>query len=157
MANSQALEGFEEVFTVTDYYDGSRQGIASLNGHPHYYECVFSDTANDYINLYQLTPVDQDLFLLAMEDWAIWKRWEEAFHTGKADLESHPALPENRERHLCLKSILDERLRINPDSSLMRSAAFSNASSSQPPAGILVEMVVRWSEPDDTAIRIWAD
>jgi hypothetical protein len=157
MANSQTREGFEEVFTVTDYYDGPRQGIANFNGSPHYYECAFSEGSDDYVNLYRLTPIEQDLFLLAMEDWAIWRRWEVAYQSGRADIKSHPALPGDRARHLFLESVLGHRLRIDPDNCVMRSAVFTKASEHRAPAGIMADMLVRWSEPDGAPSRIWAD
>ena len=98
MSSAQQKPGFEEVFTVTDYYDGPRGGIANFNGEPHLYDCIFAEP--DYSNLYRLTPVSHELFLLALEDWAIWKRWERAFNAGEVNHDSHPALPAERDRHL---------------------------------------------------------
>jgi hypothetical protein len=45
-------QGFEEVFTVTDYYDGPRQGIANYLGSPHFYDCIFSDQKQDFTSAY---------------------------------------------------------------------------------------------------------
>jgi hypothetical protein len=70
MSSTPHMTGFEEVFTVTDYYDGPRQGIANFCGQPHFYDCIFSEAKQDFTNLYRLTPVAPDLFRLAMEDWA---------------------------------------------------------------------------------------
>ena len=39
--------GFEEVFTVTEYYDGPRQGIANFTGKPHFYDCIFDEARQD--------------------------------------------------------------------------------------------------------------
>ncbi len=44
--------GFETVFTVTDYYDGPRQGIANYRGYQHFYDCIFSDQKKDFTCLY---------------------------------------------------------------------------------------------------------
>jgi hypothetical protein len=41
MKTDDLQPGYECVFTVTDYYDGPRKGIANYNGRPHFYECVF--------------------------------------------------------------------------------------------------------------------
>jgi hypothetical protein len=82
MSVADVKPGYEKVFTVTDYYDGPRQGVANFKGEPHFYDCIFDETRNDYSNLYQLTPVSPQVFDLAMEDWAIWERWESAFHAG---------------------------------------------------------------------------
>ena len=47
-----------------------------------------------------LQPIDGQAFSLALEDWAIWRRWETAFHEGKTPHETHPALPEDA-RDIC--------------------------------------------------------
>jgi hypothetical protein len=51
-ASEHLKPGYEIVFTVTDYYDGSRGGIANFRGKPHLYKCVFDQTANDYSDTY---------------------------------------------------------------------------------------------------------
>jgi hypothetical protein len=33
---------FEKVYTVTDFYDGPRGGIANFRGHPHVYESLWN-------------------------------------------------------------------------------------------------------------------
>lgn len=83
--------GYEMVFTVTDYYDGPRQGIANYQDKPHLYKCIFDRAAQDYSESFLLTPLDSETFQLAMEDWEIWRRWEDAFHSGKTDESTHPA------------------------------------------------------------------
>jgi hypothetical protein len=57
------------------------------------YECIFAEAEDNYSDLFRLTPLDVEIFQLAMEDWSIWQRWELAFNTGKADISTHPALP----------------------------------------------------------------
>jgi hypothetical protein len=49
-----------------------------------------------------------------MGDWAIWKRWELAFHAGKVDLSTHPSRPNERERKTEPKNILQKLLVIDP-------------------------------------------
>src|SRR6202012_5170669 len=95
----------ETVFTVTDYYDGPRKGIANFRGKPHFYECIFDSGKDDYSVVYRLTPLDEHVFHLAMESWDIWRRWERAFHTGKTNMETHPALPQDKSRYEELKTI----------------------------------------------------
>src|SRR5258708_10860363 len=100
--------GHECVYTVTDYYDGPRKGIANYQGSPHIYECVFDEITGNYSDLFWLAPVDPETFQLAMEDWAIWQRWELAYHSGKTELDTHPALPHESARHVELQGILDK-------------------------------------------------
>jgi hypothetical protein len=137
---------FEPVFTVTDYYDGPRQGIANYSGAPHYYDCVFSDEKQDYTSVYRLTPVSDEVFQLALEDWAIWKRWEQAFHTRQTSLETHPALPEDAARHREIESLAAESLKTNPSTSIIREGNFIVLKRAEV-RGVLADLLVRWSEP----------
>ena len=139
---------------MTDYYDGPRQGIANFHGLPHFYDCIFVD---DYTNLYQLTPVSEETFHLAMEDWVIWERWNRAFRAGEVAEEFHPALPADHDRHMHLQSLLRERIKTDNERCVIRVGAFASASTAAPTKGILVNLVVRWSEPDGGSNSIWAD
>lgn len=47
---------------------------------------------------------------MVMEKWAIWQRWEEAFHEGKTTIDTHPALDEERARYMTLKKLIEEQL-----------------------------------------------
>jgi hypothetical protein len=118
------MSDYEAVHTITDWYDGARGGIADLNGKPHYYENHWNEGEPDWSEIYFLQPLDAETFTLAIEDWEIWLRWEEAFKTGKTTEETHPALQEDRERHEELSKILAERLIIIPEISLRAKAEF---------------------------------
>lgn len=143
---SEDLEpGHEIVFTVTDYCDGPLNGIANFQGKPRFYERIFDAAQDDYSDMYRLTPVDEATFRLAMEDWEIWSRWEAAFHTGKANIGSHPALPEDAARHQELKHILDRALQSSPNAIIQR-GKFSALGESNPPHGAR-QLQVKWTEP----------
>jgi hypothetical protein len=90
---------YESVFTVTDYWDGPRKGIANYQGKPHLYECIFDEAREGYSDLFQLTPIDSETLRLALEDWDIWQRWETAFRLGKVERSTHPALSNESKRH----------------------------------------------------------
>jgi hypothetical protein len=87
MNPEQLKPEYERVFTVTEYYDGPRKGIASFLGVPHLYECLFDEEKDGFSDQFLLTPIDTETFQLAMEDWSIWQRWEVAFKTGKSGYE----------------------------------------------------------------------
>jgi hypothetical protein len=158
MTENQGESGFEEVFTETDYYDGPRQGVANYRGVPHFYDCVFSDEKQDYVNRYLLTPVSDEVFQLALEDWAIWKRWEQAFKAGKTTLDTHPALPEDSLRHRRIESLLVGRLQTDVGQAILRSAKFLILNPQERRIGPQLELLVKWSEPSgDPSDRIWAD
>jgi hypothetical protein len=104
----------EPVYTITDWYDGPRKGVANFDGQPHYYECQwyagFEAEPGDYL----LTPVDAETYQLALEDWAIWQRWEAAFAAGTTPQATHPTLPEDQARHQEMEQLLLPKLVTNP-------------------------------------------
>jgi hypothetical protein len=105
--------GYERVHTMTDYYDGPRKGIADFEGRPHFYESEWDDRTAEYAITFRLTLVDPHLFELALESWSIWRRWETAFHQGRATQSTHPALPDEKTRSDELHRILNSELKIN--------------------------------------------
>ena len=158
MTSNPSQAGFEEVFTVTAYYDGPRQGIANCLGSPHFFDCVFSDEKQDYSNLYRLTPVTDQTFRLALEDWDIWTRWEQAFKAGRTNEKTHPALPHDAVRHNEIEALLAEHLKTDPVSSIARTAKFLILKPAQIRSGVLTDLLVRWSQPGEASSdRIWAE
>lgn len=115
---------FETVYTVTDFWDGIRAGIADFNGAPHYYERPFDEQKDDWTEFFLLKRIDEETFRLAMEDWEIWKRWYIACQIGETTIETHPALPEDRARHREITEILSERLVVNPSLDVKAQAEF---------------------------------
>ncbi len=105
---------FERVYTMTDYHDGPRRGIASFRGEPHEYSSPFDHWKDDYADLYELRPVDAETLRLALEDWDIWIRWEDAWKASLTDLETHPAVPADRARHDEIAPVLAARLAALP-------------------------------------------
>ncbi|MFZ2029456.1 MAG: hypothetical protein WAU68_04040 [Vitreimonas sp.] len=81
---------YERVYAVWDFYDGVRTGIADLNGAPHYLASQFDEIADDYSDNFKLYPVDSEFMKRAMRNWTIYRAWERQFHSGEADLSSHP-------------------------------------------------------------------
>src|SRR5258708_30762489 len=103
----------DRVYTVNDYYDGPRLGIADVDGVPHISEAELDDSWDEYGDTYFVSPVDESLLALVLEDWEIWLRWDSAFKRGAVSVESHPALPQDRERHEALKIAIGDRLRVD--------------------------------------------
>ena len=114
----------ETVYTVTDYYDGPRRGVADFRGTPHAYESLFDESEEGGDGTFLLRPLDAPTFALVLENWEIWLRWRRAFDEGRTTIETHPALPEDRERHDEIKPVLDERLRIVPATALRAKGRF---------------------------------
>lgn len=104
---------WDRVHTVNDYYDGPRLGIADVDGVPHIYEAEFDHSSDEYGDTYFVSPVDESLLALVLEDWEIWVRWDSALKRSEVSIGSHPALPEDRERHEALKIAIGDRLRVD--------------------------------------------
>lgn len=147
MNSEQLKPGYECVFTVTEYYDGPRKGIANYQGKPHFYECIFDEAKDDYSELFRLTPLDSEAFQVAMEDWEIWRKWEFAFHGGKTGIGTHPALPHEAERHAELKSILDKVLVTDPIKAISRIGHFEVLGTPDLPKGVIRPLQVKWTSP----------
>lgn len=72
-------------------------------------------------NTYQ---VENKIFNLAIEDWEIWERWQDAKYRGKTDMSTHPALPADRVRHEEIEAILSVKMKIDPDKYIICKARF---------------------------------
>jgi hypothetical protein len=134
---------FESVHTMTDYYDGPVRGVADYCGRPHLYEARWDDVREEFGPRFQLSPLDDATRDLAIEDWAIWLRWEAAFKAGLVDQASHPALPSERARHVELQAELATRLVVDPARAFIMCGEFRWIP--RPPCWPLAE--VRWYDP----------
>jgi hypothetical protein len=128
---------WDRVYTINDYYDGPRLGIADVDGVPHIYEAEFDHSTDAYGDTYFVSPVDEGLLSLVLESWEIWLRWQSAFKQGEASIKSHPALPDDRERHDALKIVIGDRLRADRTNAKYVKARFKTS----PETG---ETVVEW-------------
>ena len=138
---------FEVVHTVTEYYDGPRRGIADYLGQPHAFESEWREGENLDADTFLLMPIDKETFSLALEDWAIWRRWETAFHQGRATQETRPALPEDRKRHDELEHLLEGRLVVDPAQAVRRMAEFQVRNDPEWSGYGWRPLEVRWEAP----------
>ncbi len=132
-------QAWERVYTVNDFYDGPRLGVANLHGKPHIYEAEFSDELDDYTGSFWLREIDQNLLTLGLEDWAIWLRWEKAYKQGSVSIEGHPALPDDRARHDEISLLIGDQLNAKAGSSVIKLASFRGSV----PNGL----EVAWADP----------
>jgi hypothetical protein len=136
--------GYDKVYTVTEYYDGARAGVADLNGQPYYYECQFDELEDNWSDIFLLKPIDSETFSLALEDWDIWERWNAAREGGTVSLDTHPALPEDRERHDEIAEILNGRLKTDPEKDMKARAEFEVIEPKRKGKSI-ASLIVKWS------------
>lgn len=109
---------------MTDYYDGPRGGVADFMGRPHIYRSLWADIDHERADVFELAPIDDQTLALALEDWQIWRRWEAAFHRGEVTLDSHPALPHERQRHDELMTLLAPLLSLSTATDITASGDF---------------------------------
>jgi hypothetical protein len=143
---SECIRGaaLDKVYTVTDYYDGPRAGVAEFRGQPHYYECQFDETSDNWSDTFLLRPIDSETFKLALEDWDIWERWNVAREAEEVDLDTSPALPEERERHNQIAEVLKELLKADSKLDIKAKGQFDVVAPKREGQSI-ASLVVRWT------------
>lgn len=114
----------ERVHTMTDWYDGPRRGIADVNSRPHLYVSCWTYIDSDEDDVFLLSPISEEVFQLALEDWQIWERWSIAHRNGEVTAETHPCLPYERERHLAVGQELKDRLVLDEHAMFSATAVF---------------------------------
>ena len=129
---------------MSSYYDGPREGVASFAGRPHVYESAWDDYEGGEGTLFRLMPIADEVFQLALDDWRIWLRWEEAFYDQRTTLDEHPALPADRRQHEQLQRALGEGLLIGSRPHFLARGDFQPAERGVAARVCLGAMKVRW-------------
>ena len=137
---------FERVYLVWDIYDGERSGLADYCGSPHYFECVLDYEKGGYTDVFEIRPIGADLLQLALEQWAIYRRWEKMFHLGEVPLTTHPGHSGQSSRYDELEKEIEAQLQSLPGPSAKVTGEFRLVEG-QPelPAGCLREVEVAWT------------
>jgi hypothetical protein len=138
---------YERVYTVWDYYDGVRSGIANYTGHPHHYACEWDKEADDYAVTFLLTPIDEDTLALALEQWRIFRDWEMEFHRGQRSQGTHPGLPGQNSRYTELDALLKTRLAVASQRHIRKRGIFRALQEQDNlPKGVIRELEVEWTD-----------
>jgi len=124
---------FEPVYTVDDYYDGPKSGVANYGGQPHFYRSLALDTEewNPDDDLFELSPISSEVRDLAVEDFRLCQRWQRSAIAGSIPtlLDSTArVLPEDLPRHQAIIEILKPHLYINPLQRILVRGQFSQES-----------------------------
>ncbi len=143
---SKSKPGYEFVFTVRDYHDGPRSGVANFHGTPHFYECVFDEERDGYSNSYLLVALNQEVFKAATENWEIFLRWRTAFDLGKVSRETHPALPQDKKRFEETKRVLDIALASGRGKAIQVRGEFEVLGEPNVPRDVVTPWQVKWSK-----------
>ena len=144
---------FERVYTITDYYDGPRAGVADFQGTPHVYRSLYldSETWNPDETGFELSPISQETLRLALEGWVIWQRWDIAFRHGEitaidpAD-SNWGAMPEDLVRRDELDTFLEPLLVIDTANRVLANGEFRAGEAAHDlPPGVLRPLEVCWT------------
>jgi hypothetical protein len=140
--------GYEPVFTVLEYYDGPRKGIASYRKTPHFFDCIINDK-NEYSEKYLLTPVDDETYRLAMEASEIFRKWEIRFHDNKRASTTSRAYLLDTKKYRAINRVLDKRLVTIPRQAIIRMGHFDVLGQPKLPKGVIRPLQVKWTQPTD--------
>ena len=157
-------QAFERVYTVTDFWDGPREGVADYRGVPHVFRSVFRADLGEWDDdRYYLSPLSPEGAALAVEHAAIWQRFATRFSGRVAPVPADPAdwgaLPEDLLRHRELRALLAPMFALDPARCVIASAEFRRAASAPEqvaPGPTAPTVDVRWSAasalPGDTLV-----
>ncbi len=136
------------VHMVIDYWGGPIKGVADYRSNPHYFKALFDEEKDDWSDVFLLTPLNSETFQLFLESNRIWLRWKEAHERGQASDESHPALPEDRERMSELDNLISQKLENDKHLTIRARATFQPDDSKKPK--IYRQWRVTWLEVPDS-------
>jgi len=86
------MEKPEIVYSVFDYWDGPRSGVADFHEKPHFYQGIFDEATDEWLNVFHLSPVAGGVVPLTVEEWQDWYRWKHDFGQGKAVIAARPEI-----------------------------------------------------------------
>jgi hypothetical protein len=84
------------------------KGVADFQGSPHYFWLV-EGLSEPSTGVFELVPIDQEVFGLVNEVESIWHDWDAAYHAGMVGLETHPWRAGNNPRFVEMVSKIELR------------------------------------------------
>jgi hypothetical protein len=137
----------ERVHAVWDFYDGIRSGIADFRGRPHYFFALWEEGDREPDERFSLQPIDDDTLALVCEQWALFRAWDIAHHTGLADVTSHPGNRGRNPRYDALEDQINARIAALPASSIEAAAGFHfDPTEAALPPGVMRMCWVEWMD-----------
>lgn len=133
------------MLAIWDFRDGPRTGIAEYNGRPHYFACDWDTSADDYSNVFSLTPIDKETLALALEQSRLWHAWERNFQAKRVAAATHPVLGGANSRYVELSNLLKAKLAASPHVKLQAVPTFSPAAEASSSPGVMRQLTVVWS------------
>lgn len=144
---------FERVHTVTDFWDGPREGVADYGGVPHVYRSVWRREQGEWDDdRFFLSPITPEEASLALEDWAIWKRFAEHYRGRTAPVPENRTdwgvLPEDLPRRRELRRLLAPVLTLDRSRCIIARADFRSRGLRQQPGFVVPHLEVQWRVAD---------
>lgn len=137
----------ERVYSITNFYDGPKEGIADYSGRPHHYLYDWDEALDDYAGTFTLALVDEDTMAIALEQWNIWRKWEVGFRRGGVSQKTHPAFGGIDARYDELNATLKSRIKAIPRlSNHFRATFHLHQGPVDPEQGWLTSTTVEWTE-----------
>ena len=136
---------FEEVYTVWEYYDGPRTGIANFKGELHYFECGWDEALDDYSEMYTLRSIDKEILPLVDELDQIWKDWVTRLHKGEVDAITHPGYKNHNPRFGQLSDLLDKKMKTGDPVAKCRATFQASSGQDNLPQGVPRRIEVKWN------------
>ena len=113
MSNA-AHRAWETVYTVHDYFDGPRNGIASYRGLPHAFKCEWSYEADEWGREFLLSPIAPEQLSATLEQRSIWQRYLATSRQGALGPGyQYPALACDRARYEQLNAVVEQALLVD--------------------------------------------
>lgn len=84
---------FEHVYTIDEWDEGPRSGVANFAGVPHYFRSV-----GDSRERFEVTPLPRKVFELILEADALFHRWHPGPHTRTPSNDLPPRVVDGAER-----------------------------------------------------------
>ena len=111
---------WERVYTIDAYHDGPVLGVADYRGKPHVYERQFNTDEDDFAEHFRLSEIDAALLQLILEKWDNRLRWSAAFQQRETGIDTHPALPQDRQRYEEPVQLIGNRFKASSEHGLVR-------------------------------------
>jgi len=137
---------YERVHVIWDLYDGVRNGIADLDGAPHYFASQFDESADDYSDNFKLYPRWARIHATRDAQLGHLSGLGAPISYGEADLKTHPGHGRINAEYDELKSWLDDRvMHLQALPSLYKAKFRELTDQEELPGAMLREMEVVWS------------
>ena len=65
----------EIVYTIEEFWDCPREGVAEYNGKAVYYKCLFDEEADDWSEVYELRELEEESLKNIFAEEGNWRDW----------------------------------------------------------------------------------